>query len=200
MSSRIRTTTNTYDAVASRYLETTRDGGFPLQWLESFAEALSPNAKVFDLGSGPGRDAMTFRALGHHPNCVDLSIGMLRAGADVYPCDRIQGDMLTLPFGDACADGVWASACLLHLSKSDFEVALREIARILSGSGGLCLMVKQGDGAGRESERYQKTRWFQFWSALELDRTLVELGFRIHVADEWNEHSNRWLMRQCAAL
>jgi ubiquinone/menaquinone biosynthesis C-methylase UbiE len=199
MTSQSRTTRATYDAVAPRYLKATRDRGFSYSWLESFVRALSPGARVVDLGSGPGRDAVALRGLGVTPVCVDISLGMLRAGAEEYPCARVQGDMLALPFPNAFAEGVWASASLLHLSRSNFKYALHETVRVLTKSGRLTIMMKKGDGASWETERYQKPRWFQYWSADELDRALAEAGFRIDVSDEWIATSNTWLIRQCVA-
>ena len=199
MTNQTRTTRATYDAVAPRYLEKTRDGGFAYSWIESFVMGLSPGARVVDLGSGPGRDAVALRGLGVTPVCVDFSLGMLRAGADEYPCARVQGDMLALPFPDAFAEGVWASASLLHLSRSDFGCALHETVRVLRKSGRLTIMMKKGDGASWETERYQKPRWFQYWSAAALDTALAEAGFRIDASDEWIASSNTWLIRRCVA-
>jgi ubiquinone/menaquinone biosynthesis C-methylase UbiE len=199
MTSQARATRATYDAVADRYLETTRDRGFPYSWLESFAGALSPGARVIDLGSGPGRDAVELRRLGLSPVCVDLSIGMLRAGAVEYPCARVQANMLDLPFPNAFTEGVWASASLLHLSKSDFECTLDEIVRVLGISGRLTLMLKMGAGSSWETERYGKPRWFQYWSAGDLDRALTEAGFEIEATEDWKDSSGPWLIRQCVA-
>lgn len=96
MRSHLRQTTASYDSIASQYLEETRHFGLDLEWLASFAEALPTSAPVLDLGSGPGRDAAALRKLGLQAICVDLSIGMLRAGLSEYPNSRVQGDLLPI--------------------------------------------------------------------------------------------------------
>ena len=101
---------------------------------------------------------------------------------------------------DAFVEGVWASASLLHLSKPDFENALQETIRVLGTSGRITLMMKKGDGASWETDRYQKPRWFQYWSAVELDKALVDAGYRIDASEEWSATSNTWLIRQCVAV
>ena len=56
----------------------------------------------------------------------------------------VVADMRAIPFADASFDGVWASASLLHLPRSELAVALREINRILRSDGLLFASVKTG--------------------------------------------------------
>ena len=193
-----RTTQKTYDRVATSFLKSTRSTELGAAWLERFVCALPPAALVADLGSGPGRDAALLRARGLRAICADRSLGMLRAGVDEYPAPRTQGDLLALPIRSASVAGVWANACLLHLSRDELPRALAEIRRVLAPPGVLHLTLKRGSGSEWESSRYGQPRWFQYWLEDDLDALLLESGFRIEASETRESKSAVWLARLCA--
>jgi len=192
---RVDRTRRTYDKVAGRFLENTRDRSLISQWLGRFAERLGASATVVDLGAGPGCDSAELRRLGLRAISLDLSLGMLRAGLPEFPGPRVQGDARHLPFPDASVAGVWASASLLHLSPEETAGALREVGRVLYASGLLHISVKSGSGSEWESERYGEPRWFQYWSGPDLDALLTTEGF--DVVESWSisTPSADWLVR-----
>jgi ubiquinone/menaquinone biosynthesis C-methylase UbiE len=195
MGDRIARTRETYDEIAGRFLENTRDRSPISLWLERFAERLGASASVLDLGAGPGCDSAELRRLGLRPISLDLSLGMLRAGLREFPGPRVQADARRLPFRDGSLAGVWANASLLHLSPEEAATALREVRRVLGARGLLHVAVKSGDGAAWESERYGAPRWFQYWSAADLDALLGTSGFE--VIESWSNSTARadWLVR-----
>lgn len=158
-------TRRTYDRVAGRFLQNTRDRSAMRPRIDGFAASLPAEALVLDLGAGPGCDSAELRARGLCVVSTDLSLGMLRAGLARYPGPRVQADLRQLPFSDACVPGVWANACLLHLSPDGAVAALHEIRRVLSTGGVVHISVKFGTGGEWESDRYGEPRWFQYWSA-----------------------------------
>jgi len=194
-----RRTTQSYDLVAAEYLETTRDFSRGLEWVERFAAAVAPGALVADLGSGPGRDTFRPRAHGLDAFCLDLSLGMLRAGREEYPASRVQASMLRLPLRSASLAGVWANASLLHLSIAELRRALNEIHRVLAPAGHVHLTVKLGEGSEWETTRYDEPRWFQYWTGADLDRELHDAGFAPVHASEEDSTSSTWLVRLCRA-
>jgi ubiquinone/menaquinone biosynthesis C-methylase UbiE len=192
---RVGRTRRTYDAIARRFLENTRDRAGVARWLHRFAEQLDPGAAVLDLGAGPGCDSAELRTLGLRPISLDLSLGMLRAGLAEFPGPRVQADARRLPFRDGSFRGVWASASLLHLSPDETAAALREVRRVLGSHGVLHVSLKSGAGAEWESERYGEPRWFQYWSAAELDGLLTASGFEIVAASSNSTPRAHWLVR-----
>ena len=188
-------TRDTYDAVAAEFLQNTRDRSVICGWLDRFASSLPAGTLVLDLGAGPGFDSAELRERGFEAISVDLSLGMLRAGVREFPGPRVQSDLRRLPFPSRSVCGVWANASLLHLSKAEASLALREIRRVLRPSGILYMSVKRGSGTEWESERYGKPRWFQYWSDPELDAALQAAGFRVNAA--WVNETTRdtWLIR-----
>jgi ubiquinone/menaquinone biosynthesis C-methylase UbiE len=191
----VRTTRATYDRVATDFLANTRDRSHGARQLDGFASRLEPGATVLDLGAGPGCDSAELRARRLRPVGVDLSMGMLRAGSRELPGPRVQGDLRALPFADASADGIWANACLLHLVPDDLVLAVREISRVSRPGAVVHLSVKKGKGAGWETERYGRPRWFQYWSAAALDSVLTGAGWSILDSLEQATRRDEWLVR-----
>ena len=188
-------TRDTYDAVAAEFLQNTRDRSVICGWLDRFAASLPAGTLVLDLGAGPGFDSAELRERGIEAISVDLSLGMLRAGVREFPGPRVQSDLRCLPFPSCSVCGVWANASLLHLSKAEASLALRELRRVLRPSGVLYMSVKRGSGAEWESERYGRPRWFQYWLDADLDAALQAVGFCVNAA--WVNETTRdtWLVR-----
>lgn len=195
MSDRTSRTRQTYDGVASRFLENTRDRSTVARWLDSFAERLGTGARALDLGAGPGCDSAQLRSRGLRVLSLDLSIGMLRAGLPEFSVPRVQGDARQLPLRDGSVAGVWANASLLHLSPDEAVLALQEAARVLCAGGLLHVSVKSGAGAAWEDARYGLPRWFQYWRPADLDAVLLGAGFDI--VGSWANTTPRahWLVR-----
>lgn len=198
MNERVERTRRTYDKVADRFLENTRDRSVTAPWLERFAERLDAGATVLDLGAGPGCDSAELGHLGLRAISLDLSLGMLRAGRAEFPGPRVQADACQLPLRDSTVSGVWANASLLHLAPQEAAAALREARRVLRPSGLLHISVKAGSGDEWETERYGEPRWFQYWSAADLDTLLTTAGFSIIAS--WSNSTPRadWLVRHAA--
>jgi SAM-dependent methyltransferase len=188
-------TRDTYDAIGSEFLENSRDRSVMRAWLDRFASSLPAAALVLDLGAGPGFDSAELRTRGLEAICVDLSLGMLRAGVREFPGARVQSDLRRLPFASCSVCGVWANASLLHLPKPEASSALCEIRRVLHPPGILYLSVKRGSGAEWESRSYGRPRWFQYWSGRALDAALQASGFCVDAA--WVNETTRdtWLIR-----
>jgi SAM-dependent methyltransferase len=191
-------TRETYDKVALRFLENTRDRSSIAFWLERFARHVGSGAAVLDLGAGPGFDSAELRRLGARALSLDLSLGMLRAGLRDFPGPRVQADARRLPFPDGAFAGVWANASLLHLSPPAAATAVREVRRVLRTGGLFHIALKSGTGAEWETDRYGEPRWFQYWCAADLDALLADAGFEI--LEAWANSTPRasWLVRHAA--
>jgi ubiquinone/menaquinone biosynthesis C-methylase UbiE len=190
-----RVTRATYDRVAAEFFENTRDRSHGTADLDRFAARLPSAARVLDLGAGPGCDAMELARRGLRPVCADLSLAMLRAAASEHDLPRVQGDLLRLPFPDRSASGVWANACLLHLTPGGLRVALGEIRRVCDADGPVHLSVKMGSGSEWERVRYGLPRFFQYWQPRELDAELTKAGFDMLHGREDETRRDRWIVR-----
>jgi SAM-dependent methyltransferase len=189
-----------YDAIAARFLDNARDRTAVAPHLARFAAALPRQARVLDVGAGPGIHTAALRAHGLRASSLDFSLGMLRAGVAEFPGPRLQGDARRLPIATSSLGGIWANASLLHLQRADALDALREARRVLSPGGVLFVSVKEGVGAETETSRYGQPRFFQYWSSAELDDAIAGAGFVAIDARAEEAPNARWLVRLARRL
>lgn len=187
-----------YDAIAERFRERTRDRSRQAELLDRFAARVGSGALVLDVGAGPGFDSAELRRRGLRVISLDLSLGMLRSALREAPGPRVQADMARLPFG-AVADGLWVNASLLHVERTRAPSVLAELRRVLHASGTLHLSVTLGTGEGWDGTRYgdEHPRWFTYWTPETLDAALADAGFRILAAELREGSDSRWLVRSC---
>ncbi len=172
-----------YDRLAAEYA--TRWGNMRLeQALNAFSYHLGGRRRVLDLGCGPGHNLDFLQKLGCHVVGLDLSSGMLAQARQRTPAALLlRADMRRLPLAAACFDGVWASASLLHLPRSDMPATLAGIARCLLPGGVLYLSLKKGEGeevvGGEDAPRLL----FTYYQPAQAETLLVRAGFR--VLEQW---------------
>ena len=150
----------------------------PARALAAFATYVPSGSPVLDAGSGPGRDCAYLAELGFRPVALDLSHGMLAEGRRRgLTAPATQADLRQLPFADGSFSGVWASASLLHLPRTDLVPALRDLGRII-GRGYLYLALKEGEGEAWQ-ERPGGPRFFRYYALDSVETSLREAGFEV---------------------
>lgn len=96
--------------------------------LSRFATRLPPNARVADLGSGPGWYSTELARLGARPIAVDCSLQMLRSTSQedkarlAFP--RVAGDLARLPFAKRSLDAALGINVYSHLTPMELPTAL----------------------------------------------------------------------------
>jgi ubiquinone/menaquinone biosynthesis C-methylase UbiE len=149
-----------YDAVAAAYAEALSDElrAKPLDraLLTAFAEVLGGQARVWDVGCGPGHVTAFLAGLGVNAAGVDLSHGMIAQARARHPhLGFTQGSMTALPARDGSWDGLVSFYSLIHLiSDAEVRTALAEFRRVLARGGLLLLAVHAG------SEVRHSAEWF----------------------------------------
>src|SRR6185312_11788374 len=148
MSDHVQATIQTYDRIAADYhVAATPENR---AWLEGsmreFYSRLSGRT-VLVPGCGEGRDSRFLRDLGAEVVSFDLSEGMLAQAREADPA----GTYLQLDFraaGSLAArfDGIWACACLYHLTKPEFRRCLADFRKLLNPGGLFFLNLKLGAG------------------------------------------------------
>jgi len=156
---------------------------------------VGPDARLLDLGCGPGRDAAWLTAHGASVIGADLSAGMLTLARAAIPGRLVQLDMRRLPFTDGAFAGVWGMASLLHLPKAEMAGALREIRRVLIPNGGLVLGLQAGIEEGWEDSPYDTAvqRYFARYQPEEVAALLTTAGFRVRQRGETHERQKHWM-------
>jgi TDG/mug DNA glycosylase family protein len=155
---------------------------------EAFAaavDALGPDARRIDLGSGPGH---YLPLLGRPAVAVDAARAMVEAARAAHPeVPAVQADLLHLPFGRGTVDGVWASKAHQHVPAADLPMALGDVHRMLRVGGRLelTMFATVDDAPTTEAVSDPASgddlpgRLFTWWQVSHL-RTVVEAaGFAI---------------------
>ena len=155
--------------------------------IEKFC-AMVEGTKILDLGCGPGRDAQALNQRGMSVTGLDLSNEMIKRATALSYTDPqpifVVGSMLDLEtqFEANEFDGIWASASLLHLDKSDVPAVLQGIRKVTKSKAVVMISLKAGQGTKMVKEdKYGKEmeRQFSFWEKDEFLKVTEANGFEL---------------------
>ena len=137
-----------------------------------FIDRLPKQARVLDLGCGPGTHAAIMTANGFEVTATDASAAMVELARS-----RSKADVRQAEFGDLSDEqiynAVWANFSLLHAPRSAFPVHLKQIAAALKAKGIFHIGMKTGEGERRD----HLGRIYTFYSPEELRGLLQVAGF-----------------------
>ena len=190
-----------YDQIAEAY-SAVNGGQMPealLRLEHNLLGHVGHGARLIDVGCGVGRDMGWFESQGIRVNGVDLSLGMLVYARRLTASPLLLMDMRRLAFRDACFDGAWCCASLLHLPKQEAPGALGASRRVLKGGAMLMLSVQEGDCEAWEGGYVQGVkRFFARYRRAGMEAMLADAGLSVREVDV--EHSHRdWLSFVCIA-
>lgn len=186
-------TIKAYDQLAVGYAK--KWGGFHNEIaMQRFRALLADTPHVLDLACGTGRDMNLFASEGILTYGIDLSREMLNVAKQYNLGGAIcRGDMMLLPFARNQFDGVWASACFLHIPHASANRFISEIARVTETA--LFLSLVEGEGYSWDKTPKGAARFFAYYSKEIVANILVQSGFE--VLDMWNpeppESYPKWL-------
>ena len=142
---------NYYDQNSKQFIKST----FKLDlsdFYTRFEKHLKPNAKILDLGCGPGRDLKYFSkqytAVGLEPSSILAEYARTHSNCIVHET-TIQEFKSEEKF-----DGVWACASLLHLRKSELPSVFKILSNLLLKNGIIYCSFKYGDFEGERNGRF----------------------------------------------
>jgi SAM-dependent methyltransferase len=143
----------------------------PSTRLRGFLALLSPGVSILELGCGAGNHSAVMLAEGFSVRATDGSpemaeIASRRLG---HPVEAMRFDELD---AHDAYDGVWASACLLHVPRDELAGILGRIHRALKPSGVFYASYKMGEDDGRDS----LGRYYSYVSPDWLEATYVSAG------------------------
>jgi SAM-dependent methyltransferase len=160
-----------YDERAVEFREGTRshDVRQNIEALLRHIEA-APPLRILDLGCGPGRDLLAFRALGHEAIGLDGSptfVAMARADSG---CEVWEQDFLALQLPGNHFDGVFANASLFHVPSGELPRVLRQLRAALKPRGVLFTSNPRGHNeegwnGGRYGVFHDLPSWRAFLTA-----------------------------------
>jgi len=143
----------------------------PSTRLIGFLGLLPAGASILELGCGAGSHAAEMLARGFALRATDGSPEMAEIASR-----RLHHPVATMRFDELeeseVFDGVWASACLLHVPKEELAGILARIHRALKAGGVFYASYKAGEGDGRDS----LGRYYNYVSADWLRTTYAAAG------------------------
>jgi SAM-dependent methyltransferase len=137
----------------------------PSTRLKGFLALLPAQGAILELGCGAGNHAAEMLAGGFRLHATDGSpemaaIASRRLG---HPVETMRFDELD---EHEAYDGVWASACLLHVPRDELAGVLSRVRRALKRDGVFYASYKIGDGESRRDSlgryyNYPSPEWLQ---------------------------------------
>ncbi len=153
-----------------------------------FVNALPRQARILDVGCGPGEDTAYFAKLGFDVVAIDLSEKMIEIARQKAPAAKfVQIDMRHYTDEPASFDGIWAAYSFLHIHRDDAKAVLENFARLLKSEGLLVLAVHAPEKTAWASRKVaglfdrdrQIETFFQEWNGEDLKNLLRQSGFEI---------------------
>jgi len=131
---------------------------------------------ILDLGCGPGRDLLAFKALGHRPigldGCAEF-VGLAKARTQ---CEVLHQDFLDLNLKSTAFDGVFANASLFHVPTQELERVLVDIYSCLRVNGVLfCSNPRGPDIEQFNGDRYGVFLQLDTWRGFVRSAGFTEL-------------------------
>jgi 2-polyprenyl-3-methyl-5-hydroxy-6-metoxy-1,4-benzoquinol methylase len=182
-------TLRSYEARVTAYTEGTSQTvhGPAKAWIDSILNELQQNAKILEIGSAHGRDAIYFREMGFKIECTDAVSGFvsqLRASGFDARLFNVLSDELNEKY-----DLIFANAVLLHFDRSEFILVLRKLRSALKHGGQLAFSLKQGRGEAWSREKIDAPRYFSYWERENLEPLLAATDFTKWTIEE--SHTGR---------
>lgn len=137
---------------------------------ELFLSYLPAHAAILDLGCGSGRDARYFLEHGHAVTAVDGS-PELAASASQYIGMPVQTMLFQDFHADACYDGIWACASILHLLPEELPDMFCRMRDALKPGGIMYTSFKYGEFSGMRHGRF-----FTDMTEESVERLLQDVG------------------------
>lgn len=133
--------------------------------------------KILDLGCGPGRDLVAFKAQGHTVIGLDATPAFVEM-AQASGCEVWQQSFFSLNLPPETFDGIFANASLLHVPRGEIVGILKDLWHSLVTNGALVISMGRGDWEGYTA-RDTGYRYVVAWQYETLAPCVEQAGFEI---------------------
>lgn len=145
------------------------------RWIDATLAHLDVQARIFEIGSGFGRDARYIESQGFTVERSDateaFALLMEREG---YAVRRFNMLLDNFP---ATYDCIYANAVFLHFTREGLERVLEKAWNALVPGGLLAFSVKNGDGEEWTTAKVGHPRYFCYWRKDAIEALLVCKNF-----------------------
>jgi len=149
---------------------------------------IAPGARVLELGSGTGRDALELERRGfvvRRTDATEAFLEMMRA--DGHPADLLNA--LTDDFGGPY-DAVFADAVFLHFDRAQLPDVLRKAAQ---AAPVLAFSTTEGQGEEWSSRYLDVPRLFVMWTEDALRDALTATGWSVERLERGAGKFSSWM-------
>lgn len=153
----------------------------PSTRLLAFLALVPPGGSILEIGCGAGNHSAVMLAEGFSVRATDGSPEMAEIASQRlgHAVEAMRFDQLDT---HEAYDGVWASACLLHVPRDELAGILARTHRALKPSGVFYASYKMGEGDGRDS----LGRYYNYASPEWLEATYASAGPWITLTSDTN--------------
>jgi SAM-dependent methyltransferase len=184
-------TLSAYEQGAVAYIEGSKQPLAHESYLDSIVALAPREARVLELGSGPGEDALSFEKRGLRVSRTDGALSFVeRLRASGFQAEVLE--LTTDDFGGPF-DVVFAHAVLHHLTDVQFSAVIAKAAGALAPAGLLAFTVKEGDGEEWTTAKVGRPRFFNYWREGALRAELRAGGFDPISVEHVQHRSKPWL-------
>lgn len=174
--------TDTYNQIADIYTDRYFDISSDIPLIDRLLNLLPEQAKVLDLGCGPGNFTQYLLSKGFVTEGIDISEVMLTIAKQHLPqVPFVQGNMSELPYTDVSFDAVLSAYSLIHIPQADIPKTLMGIKRVLKKNGLILVLAQSGSSDHMIAEPLQPKlqNFVNFFSLEQLAKAFQEQGFKI---------------------
>ncbi len=173
-------TRETYNRIAGSWASRFFDTSLMKRERMQFEKLCKNRSLILDAGCGAGRDTLCFIRDGYNVISIDYSKSMLKEAKKRVLAGHFRYmKMQHLKFKKNTFDGIWASASILHIKKSNAKAVLREFKRVLKKNGILFISVKSGKGEEIAIDSEGNRRFYAYYTKSEFLDFLKGSGFLI---------------------
>jgi len=169
-----------YNRNAERYNAKFADFAAYKEKIVEFQKGFIPkNARILDLGCGPGNNITTLQSLDDSSSFtgVDLASDLLDIAKVNYPtCTFIHQNICTLKVEEQY-EIILASFCVVHLIHAETEGLIKYISESLVPGGNLYLSFMEGSSSGFESTSFSEDELFyNYYQVSDIVKMLKDCG------------------------
>jgi len=135
----------------------------------------TPPYRILDLGCGPGRDLVAFRARGHEAVGLDGCPEFVRMARAASGCEVWRQDLLALRLPARRFDGVFANAVLFHVPSQALLRVLGDLCATLRPDG----VLLSSNPRGRNEEGWADGRYACFHDFATWRQAVESAGFSL---------------------
>ena len=170
-------TLETYESCSRVYIDNTPEkvSGGLAKWINEAVEGLPLTARIFEIGSGDGRDAEHMESLGYSVECSDAAqafVEILKArGLEARQHNAILDPIV------GSYDLIFANAVLLHFTREETILVTSKVIAALKPRGRFAFSLKKGKGELWSNEKVGAPRYYHLWGRGGIEKLLRNTGF-----------------------